>query len=444
MQAEKNKYILQCYLDSQNNDPDNLLTTRAICQIARNQGISEQEALGIASSYGGLHLEPFPESLRDNVLHRAPLSLTDDIFLWENDSAPFFSDGQITKVAMQTLPDADTIITLLRDSGLKGRGGGAFPVWKKWDMVQKAPGEKKYIICNADEGEPDSLKDRYILQHFAEAVICGMHLASRVTGAKEGFIYLRNEYRDLFDVIQSTSDKLESIWHDGLSIRLFFGTGSYICGEESVLLSSIEGTRGEVAPKPFIPAISGLYGHPTLVNNIESFFMAANILLKGTPSTFRFATITGSVKKPGVFFVDEKLPVKTIIEKYAGGFSSPSIPFLQLGGISGPIIPIEQLDDTAVLMGTGSIFAAPENCTIEDYLMNSIRFFSANSCGFCTPCREGLTQMMLEAPAFISKDKKSRVRILRIAELLETMSNCGLGRSAGTFVRSLVLERLDN
>jgi NADH:ubiquinone oxidoreductase subunit F (NADH-binding) len=326
------------------------------------------------------------------------------------------------------------IIQRLEDSGLKGRGGADFPTTLKWKMVKEEKAEKKFVICNASEGEPGVFKDGYILENHPEDVIEGMKIAIETLGQNtSGYIYLRKDYFKKF------KDKLEKLTAK-LPIKLFCETGGYLCGEESTLLESIEGKGEEPRVKPPFPTQKGLFGYPTLVNNVETFYYVSKIA-KGEYKKTRFysicwAHLPGGIieKEPyriGVFELPEDMKIKDILKK------TKNVPpfefFLQIGGgASGKIITQNELEEK--VCGAGAIVIYNKKETDPILLLKEwVSFFMRENCDKCVPCREGLYRLYEDL-----EDKKIDKKILNdIIFVLEKTSFCGLGKGAAMAIKTL-------
>jgi NADH:ubiquinone oxidoreductase subunit F (NADH-binding) len=316
------------------------------------------------------------------------------------------------------------IISKLKESNLLGRGGAGFPTYLKWDLVKKAKGEKKYVICNASEGEPFVFKDKYIIEKYPEEVISGIVLAMETTGAKEAYFYLNKDYYFRY------ANKLKKIIGKK-NIKLFKKQSGYIGGEESALCESIEGKRAEPRFKPPYLAEKGLFGCPTLVNNVETFYYASKIN-KGEYNNTRFYSINGDVLNPGVYELEGFLTMEDILKKTE---NYPTFDFyIQAGGgAAGEIFLKEELK--IICPGAGSITVYNKLRTDPFKLMeNWIDFFSYGNCDKCLPCREG-THRLRE---LIKRRDLNRELISEILFSLEKSSFCALGRSIPVSFRSFL------
>ena len=310
------------------------------------------------------------------------------------------------------------LIQLVKDSGLRGRGGAGFPTGLKWSFVPKDI-SPRYLCCNADEGEPGTFKDRVIIEKDPHMLVEGMVITSYAIGAAMSFIYIRGEFeygaKVLEDAIEEAHDKGylgKNILGSGFDHEIIVhrGAGAYICGEETALIESLEGKRGQPRLKPPFPAIAGLYGKPTVVNNVETLALIPHFVLRGvewfaaigpekSPGLRLFA-ISGHVKKPGVYEAPMGIPLMELIEQFAGGpLDGRTIKAVIPGGVSAPLIPAKDLDirmdfDSLAaygsMGGSGAVIVMDETTCMVKVITRIIGFFHHESCGKCTPCREGL------------------------------------------------------
>lgn len=325
----------------------------------------------------------------------------------------------------------DQIVEEVKTSGLRGRGGAGFPTGMKWSFLAKPEGVPRYLVCNADESEPGTFKDRYLMEHIPHILIEGMILSSFALGAHTSYIYIRGEYfyvaRILENAIQEAYDAGllgKNILGSGydLDLHVQVGGGAYICGEETALLESLEGKRGNPRIKPPFPAIAGLYGCPTVVNNVETIAAVVPIVRDGGEAYAKIGigkstgtkliSASGHLNKPGVYEIELGLPVEEFIysEEYCGGIrNGKQLKAVVAGGSSVPILPAhlilktaageprlmsyEGLADggfaTGTMLGSGGFIAMDEDTSIVKNLWTFSRFYHHESCGQCSPCREG-------------------------------------------------------
>ncbi len=337
----------------------------------------------------------------------------------------------------------EQIIEEVKVSGLRGRGGAGFPCGLKWELARKAHGEEKYVICNADEGEIGTFKDRYILENDPFTLIEAMAITSYAIGAKRGYIYLRAEYHYLLDLLtKAISQARERGFLAHFDIDIREGAGSYICGEESALMDSIEGRRGEVRYRPPFPPSRGLWGKPTIINNVETLMNIPDIILNGGHWFNQLGTerskgtkvfsVSGDVKKPGVYELVLGSRLKELVEDLA---LAEKVRMVQVGGATGRIIPYEMIDTPLTfesILGAGAIIVFDESRDIIDVVYRTMEFLAEECCGKCAPGREG-TEVMVEILGRFSRGEGLKGDIGVLEELSSTMmlsSLCGLGQAA--------------
>ena len=363
------------------------------------------------------------------------------------------------KVLTEMTPEQ--VIQTVLDSGLRGRGGGGFPPGRKWAFAANVPSDKKYVVCNADEGDPGAFMDRSVLEGDPHAVIEAMAIAGYAIGADEGYIYVRAEYpiaikRLEIAIRQAREYGLlgKDIFSTGFNfdITLRFGAGAFVCGEETALLTSIEGKRGEPRPRPPFPAVKGLFGQPTIINNVETFANVAQIILNG-PEWFasmgtekskgtKVFALGGKINHTGLVEIPMGTTLREIIYDIGGGIpNGKKFKAAQTGGPSGGCIPASHLDtpidyDSLIaigsMMGSGGLIVMDEDNCMVDIAKFFLEFTVDESCGKCTPCRVG-TRRMLEILERITKGKGEDGDIERLEELamnIKATALCGLGQTA--------------
>ena len=333
------------------------------------------------------------------------------------------------------------VIEAIKTSGLRGRGGAGFPCGSKWELAKKSKGAKKFLICNADEGEVGTFKDRYVLQHDPFSVIEGMAIAAYAIGAKKGYIYLRGEYHYLLEGLKKAiAQTKEKGFLKGLDIEIEEGAGSYICGEESALMNSIEGKRGEARFRPPFPPTSGLFEKPTIINNVETLMNVPHIILKGARWYNKLGTgeskgtklfsVSGDVARPGVYEMELGCSLKELVKDLAG---AKEVKMVQIGGSTGGIVPGSMIDTALsyeTVLGSGAVTVFDETRDVIDFVYRTVEFLNEESCGKCTPCREG-TEVMVEVLGRLARGEGVQTDIRTLEELSETMmlsSMCGLGQ----------------
>ena len=351
----------------------------------------------------------------------------------------------------RTMSRAD-LISEIKKSNLRGRGGAAFNCGLKWSFVP-TDAEVTYVVCNFDEGEPGTYKDRIIVQKDPQQLLEGMAICAHAVNAKQGYIYCRGEYPYVVELLNMAIDQACSKGVLGdFNIEVRMGGGAYVCGEESALIESIEGHRGEPRFKPPFPGVSGLWGKPTVVNNVETFANLPQIVLKGAdwfaaigapkyPGT-KVLTLTGDVGKRVFIEVPTNTTLREVIYDFGGGVKNGrKIKAVQVGGTSGGFIP-EYLLDTPIdfdslrsigaTLGTGAVFVMDDTRDIVDIVTRIAGFFNEESCGKCNPCREG-TFRCYEIMTRINNGKgtaRDVDNMTRLGKVMERACLCGLGQAA--------------
>jgi NADH-quinone oxidoreductase subunit F len=370
-------------------------------------------------------------------------------------------DGYFALAKAVTLHTPEDVIRIVKESGLRGRGGAGFPTGLKWEFTSKAKEKPKYVVCNADEGDPGAFMDRSIIEGDPHSLIEGMALAGYAIGANQGYVYVRAEYPMAVEHLQKAieqarnygllgSDIFGSGFNFDLEIRV--GAGAFVCGEETALLASVEGRRGEPRPKPPYPAQAGLWNKPTVINNVETYANLPSIILEGSewfrsigneksPGTKVFA-LAGQVVNTGLVEVPMGTPLGDIIFDIGGGIiGKRDFKAAQTGGPSGGCIPAsglnvpvdyESLREWGTIMGSGGLIVMDENTCMVDLAKFFLDFCQDESCGKCIPCRMG-TKRMLEMLQRVSEGKGRPEDIDTLLELGEDIMNtalCGLGQTA--------------
>jgi NADH-quinone oxidoreductase subunit F len=355
----------------------------------------------------------------------------------------------------------EAVIEAVKTSGLRGRGGAGFPTGLKWSFTRPLAQTPKYIVCNADEGEPGTIKDRYLMEGDPHKILEGMAIAGYAVGAGRGFIYCRGEYHLAQYRLQRAIDQAtaagflgERLFGSGFSfhVELRSGFGSYLCGEETALIESIEGKRGYPRLKPPFPGVSGLWGCPTVVNNVETLASVPAIITRGgawykslgtadTPGT-KIYQVIGQVQTPGIVEAPVGLTLRELIHTCGGGLRpGRSFKMCQTGGASAPLVTAALLDvplDFGALaqaggaLGSGTMLVMDDSTCVVDFLCAVAVFFEHESCGQCTPCREG-TPRLLQTITRISRGQgrdEDLAFLERLAATLQDASFCPLGQSA--------------
>ena len=374
------------------------------------------------------------------------------------------------------------VVNAISNSGLRGRGGAGFPTGLKWSTVQKARSDQKYVVCNADEGDPGAFMDRSVLESDPHRVIEGMAIAGYAVGASQGYVYLRAEYPLAIErlkkaIRQAKRNNLlgtgifDSAFDFSLDIRL--GAGAFVCGEETALMHSIEGKRGQPRPRPPYPANYGLWGHPTLINNVETLANVPTIMRKGaewfaeigTPDSkgTKVFALAGRVRNTGLIEVPMGITLREIIYDIGGGIpDNKEFKAVQTGGPSGGCIPADHLDmpvdyeslrEVGSIMGSGGMIVMDSSSCMVDVAKYFMDFCQTESCGKCVPCRAGTPQMyeLLDKITAGEATLRDLDLLEDLCDLVENTSLCGLGQTAPNPVRSTLryfrdeyMEHIDN
>ena len=365
--------------------------------------------------------------------------------------------------------DAETVITEIAQSGLRGRGGAGYPTAAKWVHVNEAPGARKYIVCNGDEGDPGAFMDRMVMESFPYRVIEGMVIAAHAVGAREGFVYIRHEYPLAAHRMREAITRCQQAGllglpdggnHGPLGLQVIEGAGAFVCGEETALLSAIEGHRGEPHYRPPYPAQKGLWGYPTLVNNVETFASVPWIIRNGADAfselgsssskgTKTFA-LAGKINRGGLIEVPMGVTIREIVEHIGGGIKDGhAFKAVLIGGPSGGCVPAsladtpidyEQLNATGAIMGSGGLVVLDETDCVVDIARYFLTFTQLESCGKCTFCRVG-TRRLLEILERLCAGEGRKGDIERLEHLSERVTQgslCGLGKTAPNPVLSSI------
>ncbi|MGH9742464.1 MAG: NAD(P)H-dependent oxidoreductase subunit E [Candidatus Acidiferrum sp.] len=367
----------------------------------------------------------------------------------------------------------DGVLAELKTSELRGMGGAGFPTSMKWDLVRKQPGAEKYIVCNADESEPGTIKDRFIMTHLPHLVIEGMIIAGLVTGAKKGILYIRHEYQLQEEIL---GEELRRCYHAGLlgnnilgsglvfDLEIFVSPGGYICGEETALIEAIEGKRAEPRNKPPFPVQAGLWQKPTVINNVETFANVPQILARGVEwykaqgkdgsRGLKFVGVSGHAARPGIFEVPMGISMRGVLFDYAGGVrggrglkafapSGPSSGYLPASMVD-VRLDFKALADVGSMLGSGAIVVCDDTTCMLDMALNAVRFYRNESCGKCVPCRVGsqkMTDLLVRWTHGGVAEKQYGADLGLIDELCAAMSLtsiCGLGQIVPAPVQSVL------
>lgn len=353
-----------------------------------------------------------------------------------------------------------SIVDEVKASGLRGRGGAGFPTWQKWSFLPRDV-YPRFLVCNADEGEPGTFKDREIMEHNSHVLIEGIIISSYAIEANLAFIYVRGDYSLSVQRLQKAIDQARSLGYLGqnimgsgyaLNIALRRGAGSYVCGEETALLESLEGKRGIPRIRPPFPTSNGLYGKPTVINNVETLANIPAIILRGgawyatigTPMSTgtRIFSLSGHVNRPGTYELPMSIPLRTLIEEYGGGIpDGQRLKAMIPGGLSAPLLPADKIDTPLDFesiaaagsnLGTAGVIVMDETTCMVQVALRQVQFYYNESCGKCTPCRIGIRQIrnILATIAHGQAGPADLNHLTRLCETVHSTSLCGLGQTA--------------
>ena len=367
----------------------------------------------------------------------------------------------------------DEVLAQLKAAELRGMGGAGFPTSMKWELVRKQPDPMKYVVCNADESEPGTIKDRFIMTNLPHLVVEGMLIAGLVTGAKRGILYIRHEYVMPEEIL---GEEIRRCYHAGLlgkkilgsdldfDLEIFISPGGYICGEESALMEAIEGHRAEPRNKPPFPGQIGLWQKPTVINNVETFINVPPILGRGVDwfaaqgvhgsRGLKFVGVSGHVERPGVFEVAMGTPMREVIFKHAGGIrGGRSLKAFAPSGPSSGFLPASMVDvrldfkalaDVGSMLGSGALVVCDDTTCMLDMALNAVRFYRNESCGKCVPCRVGsqkMTDLLVRWTQGAVPEGQYHSDLVLLDDLSQTMSQtsiCGLGQIAPAPIQSVL------
>jgi formate dehydrogenase beta subunit len=434
------------------------------CVVSINEHVHEDANFASASSLvldilGGI--EEIPDPIPQSFAERG-LTLKTDPAADEASRYP-----TLRRLAADR--DFDRVMAVMKECEVRGMGGAGFPAYRKWEGVRGARGDEKFVICNADESEPGTIKDRFILQYLPHMVLEGMIVCGLTTGAQRGYLYVRHEYHTQIEIVRTELARLyaagmcgRNILGSGLDFELevFVSPGGYICGEETALMEAIQGHRAEPRNKPPRTVNYGLWGKPTALNNVETFALAASTLAHGAEwyreqgrngiPGIKFVGVTGRVQRPGAFEVPMGISYRELIFDYAGGPlpGEEVIGFAPSGPSSG-YLPASLLDTPldwgtltklGSMVGSGAVIVCTNRACMLDMAFNAVRFFRNESCGKCVPCRLG-TQKMVEMLEGWMKGTTTAGDAALLGELSHAMkqtSICGLGQIAPVPIQSVL------
>jgi NADH:ubiquinone oxidoreductase subunit F (NADH-binding)/NADH:ubiquinone oxidoreductase subunit E len=422
------------------------------------ESVTETEAAALISTALGGQQLPVPHV---GAVREPPLHLRSD---------PYPTDGRygVLRDYAQSR-DWTGLISKLKDSGLRGLGGAGFPTGLKWEIVRNQPGDEKFIVCNADESEPGTIKDRFIMTHAPHLVVEGMILGGLAVGARHGILYIRHEYVEQEHILE---EEIRRCYADGLlgsrilgtdlsfDLEVFVSPGLYICGEESALLEAIEGKRAEPRNKPPFPGQQGLWQKPTVINNVETFYFVPVILARGLDWLkaqgkngsvgVKFVGISGDVRRPGIYEVPMGTSYRELIEQHAGGVpEGRALKSFAPSGPAGGYLPASMIDlpldwnamtKAGATVGSGAIVVCDDRACMLDMALNAVRFFRNESCGKCVPCRTG-SQKLVDLLTNWTHGHRGEDDLTLVDDLghaLRLTSICGLGQVVPVPVASVM------
>lgn len=423
-----------------------------------------------AALAGSVPVSGSPERLRDGMTGRQPQPLVGDPPAAVAEVDPYRGAdghyGTLSELLAGGRPEA--VIETLEDSGLRGMGGAGFPTGRKWRFTRAAAGTPRTVVCNADESEPGTFKDRLLLERAPHLVIEAMIIGGWVIGAGHGIIYLRHEYEHAREALQKALERARADGYIGRNIRgsgfdfeleLFISPGGYIMGEETALLEGLEDRRGEPRNKPPFPTQAGYNGGPTLMNNVETFAVIPRILQDGADGWkargcdgydgLKFLSVSGDVAAPGVYCVPMGTPVREVIARAGGMAGDRELYAFCPGGASTPFLPasladtpvdFDALAQAGAGLGSGALFVVGSGRDLLDLAIQQVRFFRNESCGKCVPCRTGSAQAVrkLEAAQAGEPEEGLTELLEALDETLVQTSICGLGQVALTPIMGLL------
>jgi bidirectional [NiFe] hydrogenase diaphorase subunit len=426
------------------------------------QHVRSTDAERVVSSLGS---EPVPElqcNLRDHFDQQVHVVLENSGHIDPEKIDDYIArDGYMALVKALTEMTPNEVIQQITESGLRGRGGGGYPTGLKWSTVSKAVGDMKYVICNGDEGDPGAFMDRSVLESDPQRVLEGMAIAGFAVGASKGYIYVRAEYPL---AVSRLTASLRDARRRGLlgnnicntpfnfDVEIRLGAGAFVCGEETALIASIEGKRGTPTPRPPYPAVSGLWGRPTLINNVETFANIAPIVRKGgawfagigtgkSKGTKVFA-LTGKITNTGLVEVPMGIKLRQIIDNIGGGVpDGHAFKAVQTGGPSGGCIPLDHLDievsyesliQVGSMMGSGGMIVMDDTSCMVNVARFFVEFCMTESCGKCIPCRAGTAQMFTLLTRICAGEATmdDLELLVDLCGTVKEASLCGLGQTA--------------
>jgi NADH:ubiquinone oxidoreductase subunit F (NADH-binding) len=399
-------------------------------------GLCDQ-AVAVLTAAGPCTARSSDAAQLDPTARRAPtIGVPESVFFGGDD--PF----DAVRAARQRPPEE--IIAVVTESGLQGRGGAGFPTGAKWSAVRAAPGGRKFVVCNADESEPGSFKDRYVLDNQPRRLLAGMAIAGHAVGASAGVIYIRHEYRAQYEGLLEAIDRLrdEGLLGDGFDVVVRRGAGLYVCGEETALLNSLEGRRPIPRDRPPYPTTHGLLGAPTLVQNVETLSAVPAIVARGAAwyrdaGSPKLYCVSGDVPSPGVFELPMTIRAQELLER--AGVAAEGVKAFTLGGLSGGLLPASKLGmrlDFATprshdaFLGSGGVVVADRSRCMVRFAAAAVHFYAGESCGKCFPCRIGTTRLRERLEAAVRFEEVDAGELRELIGVVTTGAACGLGPAA--------------
>lgn len=434
------------------------------CVVSINEHVHEGASVASASSMvldilGGVESHPDPK----------PASFAERGLTLKSDPASDEAGRYPTLRRLARDKNFDGIMAVMKECAVRGMGGAGFPAWRKWEAVRASRETEKFVICNADESEPGTIKDRFILQYLPHLVLEGMIVCGLTTGAQRGYLYVRHEYQTQIAIVRDELARLNAaglcgrdILGSGLDFELevFVSPGGYICGEETALMEAIQGHRAEPRNKPPRTVNHGLWGKPTALNNVETFALAASTLAHGAAwyqaqgrsgiPGIKFVGVTGRVKRAGVFEVPMGVSYRELIFDCAGGpLPGEEVTGFAPSGPSSGYLPASLLDTPldwgtlakmGSMLGSGAVVVCTNRACMLDMAFNAVRFFRNESCGKCVPCRIGTQKMveMLEGWMKGSIAAGDAILLGELAHAMKQTSICGLGQIAPVPIQSVM------
>ena len=422
-------------------------------EVARTLGVGEKAScLGLCDQPVALLTDEGPRIARSADPARLELPAAPSVTIGVPQTAFFGDEDPFDAVISALRRPPEEIVQIVDESGLQGRGGAAFPTGRKWAALRGPTAREKYLVCNADESEPGTFKDRTILDHQARRLLAGMRVAAHVIGATRGLIYLRYEYARQRDILNEEIRRLRGEGHlgDGFDVVIRRGAGAYVCGEETALLNSLEGRRPIPRDRPPYPTTSGLFGAPTLVHNVETLAAVPAIIQRGgawyrNAGQPKLYCVSGDVAAPGVFELPMSTTAREPLER--AGCDLDGLQAFTLGGLSGGLLSPDALDlrldfeavrKHGAHLGSGAIVAIDTSRCLLAFVREALRFFAEESCGKCFPCRIGTLRLLERLEALGAGETAGQEEIREIILALDRGAACGLGVAAGIITRDLL------